>query len=58
MGKRIWVLTGIVALAALTRLVPHPPNVTPIAATALFGGAFACWRLGFLDAALWRFCHS
>jgi len=35
-------LVGIVAAAALARLVPHPPNVTPIAAMALFGGA--CFR--------------
>ncbi|MBI3837160.1 MAG: hypothetical protein HY288_04400 [Planctomycetia bacterium] len=40
MSKRAMVLTGIVALAALSRLVPHPPNVTPIAAMALFGSAF------------------
>jgi hypothetical protein len=33
------ILTGIVLLAAAARLVPHPPNVTPIAALALFGGA-------------------
>jgi hypothetical protein len=39
MNKRSIVLTGIVAAAALARLVPHPPNVTPIAAMALFGGA-------------------
>ncbi|WP_263785258.1 DUF6580 family putative transport protein [Salinibacter grassmerensis] len=36
---RFAVLTGIVLLAAAARLVPHPPNVTPIAALALFGGA-------------------
>jgi hypothetical protein len=29
-----------VVLAALTRLAPHPPNVTPISAIALFGGAY------------------
>lgn len=28
-----------VLLAAASRLMPHPPNVTPIAAMALFGGA-------------------
>ena len=39
MNKRSMVLIGIVAAAALARLVPHPPNVTPIAAMALFGGA-------------------
>jgi hypothetical protein len=40
MNKRLMVLTGIVIAAALSRLVPHPPNLTPIAAMALFGGAF------------------
>src|SRR5947209_1610967 len=40
MNKRTIVLTVIVAVAALSRLVPHPPNVTPIAAMALFGGAY------------------
>jgi hypothetical protein len=39
MNKRSIVLAGIVAAAALCRLVPHPPNATPIAAMALFGGA-------------------
>lgn len=32
-------LAGIL-LAAASRLIPHPPNVTPIAAMALFGGAY------------------
>ena len=40
MNKRLMVLTGIVTAAAMARLAPHPPNMTPIAAMALFGGAF------------------
>jgi hypothetical protein len=36
---RFAVLLGLMLVAAATRLVPHPPNVTPIAAMALFGGA-------------------
>lgn len=32
-------LIGIITLAALTRMLPHPPNFTPIAAIALFGAA-------------------
>lgn len=40
MNKRLMVLTIIVMAAAMARLVPHPPNMTPIAAMALFGGAF------------------
>jgi hypothetical protein len=31
---------GIVALLVIMRLVPHPANMTPIAAMALFGGAY------------------
>ncbi len=40
MNKRLMVLTGIVVAAAMARLMPHPPNMTPIGAMALFGGAF------------------
>jgi hypothetical protein len=40
MNKRLMVLTGIVVAAAFARLMPHPANMTPIAAIALFGGAF------------------
>jgi uncharacterized protein DUF6580 len=29
----------LIALAVLCRLIPHPPNVTPVLAVALFGGA-------------------
>jgi hypothetical protein len=49
MSKRSLVLVGIVVAAALARLVPHPPNVTPIAAMALFGGAcFADRKMAYL----------
>lgn len=34
------VLTGLIVVAALTRLLPHPPNFSPVEAIALFGGAF------------------
>ena len=37
-ARLLALLSAIVAAAAL-RLVPHPPNFTPIAAMALFGGA-------------------
>lgn len=33
-------LTLMVFFASLLRLIPHPPNFTPIAAVALFGGAY------------------
>ena len=34
----VFILT-LIAIAAISRLLPHPPNVSPIAALALFGGA-------------------
>jgi hypothetical protein len=33
-------LIAVVLVLALSRLVPHPPNAVPIAAMALFAGAF------------------
>ena len=47
-ARLLAVLSTIVAAAAL-RLVPHPPNFAPIAAMALFGGAYLGRReLAFL----------
>jgi hypothetical protein len=40
MNKRISIIIAIVFLAALSRLLPHAPNFTPLAAMALFGGAY------------------
>ena len=40
LNTRTLVLVGIVAIAALLRFLPHPPNFVPIAAIALFGGAY------------------
>jgi hypothetical protein len=37
---RFLVLTGMILIAAFSRLIPHPPNFTAVAAIALFGGAF------------------
>lgn len=37
---RFWFLTFLVFVAAAVRLIPHPPNFAPIAAMALFGGAY------------------
>ncbi|MCW8813219.1 MAG: hypothetical protein OQK63_03220 [Ignavibacteriaceae bacterium] len=37
---KFWVLTLMIFAAAFVRLVPHPPNFAPIAAMALFGGAY------------------
>lgn len=49
MSKRSLVILWAIIVAALARLLPHPPNVTPIAAMALFGGAcFANRKLAYL----------
>lgn len=37
---RFWVLTGMIFIAAFVRIIPHPPNFAPVAAMALFGGAY------------------
>jgi hypothetical protein len=39
MRKELLFAVGIVAIALLSRFIPHPPNFTPILAIALFGGA-------------------
>lgn len=39
LNTRSWVLVAMVVTGAAMRLLPHPPNFTPIAAIALFGGA-------------------
>ncbi|MBA3485728.1 MAG: hypothetical protein H0T88_00805 [Lysobacter sp.] len=38
------VLAALIVVAALTRVLPHPPNFSPIAAIALFGGAYFASR--------------
>ena len=49
MKIRTTTVIGFVLLAAVSRLLPHPPNVAPIMAMALFGGAYlANRRLAFL----------
>ena len=46
---RVAALTAIILAAALSRLIPHPPNMTSVTAVALFGGAyFSDRRLAFL----------
>ena len=39
-----WVLAALILVAALSRLLPHPPNFSPVEAIALFGGAFFASR--------------
>ena len=49
LSKRFLILLGIILSAAAMRLVPHPPNITRIAAMALFGGVhFINKRIAFL----------
>lgn len=38
----------IVVLAAITRLLPHPPNIAPITAIALFSGAKINKKIAYL----------
>jgi len=40
MNARILILLSAIAAAAALRLVPHPPNFSPIDAMALFSGAY------------------
>lgn len=35
-----WAVSLMIFIAAFVRLLPHPPNFAPIAAMALFGGAY------------------
>lgn len=38
--RQILVISSIILIAALSRLLPHYPNVTPIGSIALFGAAY------------------
>ncbi len=40
----IWLCFLLVILAALSRLVPHPPNFTPLGALGLFAGSYIAVR--------------
>jgi hypothetical protein len=40
LSPRLIAIVSAIFLAALMRLLPHPPNFSPIAAMALFSGAF------------------
>ena len=41
---RFLTITGMILLSAVMRLLPHPWNFTPVAAMALFGGAYLANR--------------
>ena len=50
--SRLSLLTVMILAATAARLIPHPPNFSPIAAMALFGGAaFADGQAGMTLAA-------
>lgn len=40
MTKKFLFVASVIFVGAFFRLLPHPPNFTPIAAMALFGGAY------------------
>ncbi len=39
MRPRFWLALSLIAMAAFARLIPHPANVTPVVAMALFSGS-------------------
>jgi hypothetical protein len=39
-NTRLTVFIGMIVAAALSRILPHPPNFAPISAIALFAGAY------------------
>ena len=45
--KHIGFAALVIAIGALARFLPHPANVTPIAALALVGGTYLDRRYGF-----------
>lgn len=45
---RILFLLGLAALAVASRLIPHPVNFAPVAALALFGGAYFDRKYSFI----------
>ena len=51
---RTALLLGLIIAGAVARLTPHPPNVSPVAALALLGGATlaAPWSFAFPGAAM------
>ena len=42
--ERSWVILGLILMGVIARLVPHPPNATPLTAIALFGGTYLSRR--------------
>lgn len=46
--KHIVFATVVIGIAALSRFLPHPPNVTPLAALALTGALYLDRRFAFV----------
>lgn len=46
-NARFAVFTGMIVAAALSRILPHPPNFAPINAIALFAGAYLADKKAF-----------
>jgi len=47
-SERSWIIMGLILMGVVARLVPHPPNVTPLTAIALFGGTYLSRRWAIL----------
>ena len=45
MNKKHFVIALIMVLAAISRLIPHPPNFAPVTAIALFSGFYMTNKL-------------
>src|SRR3972149_11572039 len=41
----VWLCMFLILLAVVSRLLPHPPNFTPLAAVGLFAGAYLGARI-------------
>ncbi|MBP8975966.1 MAG: hypothetical protein KBG83_04540, partial [Bacteroidetes bacterium] len=46
--RRVIVGLFIIVIAAFSRLLPHPPNVTPLVAMALAGGVYFNKKYAFI----------
>jgi len=44
----VWLCMFLILLAVVSRLLPHPPNFTPLAAVGLFAGAYLGARIFWL----------
>lgn len=56
MSKRNLLIIGLIVLAILSRIIPHPANFTPLIAVAMFGAAYLgkkLWMFLIPIAAFW-----